>query len=54
MNMHADWTALMVLGMFLVLFIAVWVPCCVSDIVFPMLFIGKSGIPACCMSKHTE
>lgn len=26
-----------------VLFVAVWVPCCVSDIVFPMLFVGKDG-----------
>jgi hypothetical protein len=24
------------------LFIAVWVPCCVSDIVFPLLFVGKA------------
>jgi hypothetical protein len=24
------------------LFIAVWVPCCVSDIVFPLLFVKKS------------
>ena len=27
------------LGVFIFLFIAVWVPCCVSDIVFPLLFI---------------
>ena len=26
----------------LFLFIAVWVPCCVSDIVFPLLFVKKS------------
>lgn len=26
-----------------VLFVAVWVPCCVSDIVFPMLFVGSAG-----------
>ncbi|MEA3490236.1 MAG: hypothetical protein U9R44_07895 [Candidatus Omnitrophota bacterium] len=26
---------------FLFLFIAVWVPCCVSDIVFPLLFVKK-------------
>jgi hypothetical protein len=24
-----------------VLFIAVWLPCCISDIVFPLLFIGS-------------
>jgi len=27
------------LAIFLFLFIAVWVPCCVSDIVFPLLFV---------------
>jgi ABC-type glycerol-3-phosphate transport system permease component len=26
---------------FLFLFLAVWVPCCTSDIVFPLLFTGK-------------
>ncbi|MBN1522412.1 MAG: hypothetical protein JW928_07760 [Candidatus Aureabacteria bacterium] len=28
-------------GIFLFLFLAVWVPCCVSDIVFPLLFVKK-------------
>ncbi|MDD3375177.1 MAG: hypothetical protein PHY73_05590 [Candidatus Omnitrophica bacterium] len=27
------------IGIFLFLFLAVWVPCCVSDIVFPLLFV---------------
>ena len=26
-----------------VLFVAVWVPCCFSDIAFPLLFVGKGG-----------
>ncbi|MFH1868988.1 MAG: hypothetical protein ABH843_08480 [Candidatus Omnitrophota bacterium] len=26
---------------FLFLFIAVWLPCCISDIVFPLLFVGN-------------
>ncbi|MFC2006096.1 hypothetical protein ACFLVG_03970 [Chloroflexota bacterium] len=26
---------------FLFLFLAVWLPCCISDIVFPLLFVGK-------------
>ncbi len=29
---------------FLFLFLAVWIPCCVSDIAFPLLFIRK-GLP---------
>lgn len=28
---------------FIFLFFAVWIPCCVSDIVFPLLFVGKKG-----------
>jgi len=28
---------------FLFLFIAVWIPCCVSDIVFPLLFMKKDN-----------
>ena len=27
--------------MFLILFLAVWIPCCLSDIVYPLLFLGK-------------
>jgi len=27
---------------FLFLFLAVWIPCCLSDIVFPLLFVRKS------------
>jgi len=35
-----DWLPIFPL-MFVVLFIAVWVPCCTSDIVFPLLFVRK-------------
>jgi len=28
-------------AIFLFLFLAVWIPCCASDIVFPLLFVGK-------------
>jgi hypothetical protein len=31
------------LGIFLFLFLAVWIPCCVSDIVFPLLFVKERG-----------
>ena len=43
MNTQADMTATFLLGMFIVLFLAVWLPCCVSDIVFPLLFVGPDG-----------
>lgn len=32
---------LLLLSMFMFLFLAVWLPCCLSDIVFPLLFTGK-------------
>ena len=31
----------MYLGIFVFLFLAVWLPCCVSDIVFPLLFVKE-------------
>lgn len=43
MNTSGDLTALILLGMFIVLFIAVWLPCCISDIIFPLLFV-KTGV----------
>jgi hypothetical protein len=36
----ADWIPLLPL-MFLFLFLAVWIPCCTSDIVYPLLFLRK-------------
>ena len=39
MNTHRELTAFMLVGVFVVLFIAVWLPCCFSDIVFPLLFV---------------
>ena len=39
MNTNQPMTAVLVTGIFIVLFIAVWLPCCFSDIVFPMLLV---------------
>jgi len=41
MNTHRELTPMLFLGIFIVLFIAVWLPCCVSDIIFPMLFVRE-------------
>ena len=43
MNTHRELTTIMFLGVFVVLFIAVWLPCCISDIVFPLLFVGSDS-----------
>jgi hypothetical protein len=39
MNTHSNVTILTAIGAFIVLFIAVWVPCCSSDIIVPLLFV---------------
>lgn len=38
----ADWIPLLPF-IFLFLFLAVLIPCCVSDIVYPLLFVGRGG-----------
>lgn len=43
MNTQSDITVAALGGIFVILFIAVWIPCCVSDIIFPLLFV-KSDI----------
>jgi hypothetical protein len=37
-----DW--IIMLAIFVFLFLAVWLPCCLSDIVFPLLFV-REGLP---------
>ncbi len=39
MNTADDITFGITLAIFAILFIAVWLPCCISDIVFPLLFV---------------
>ena len=43
MNTHRELSLVMLIGVFIVLFIAVWLPCCISDIVFPLLFVKSDG-----------
>jgi len=53
MNTHRELTPIMFIAVFVVLFIAVWLPCCISDIVFPMLFVKNA--PLCTHGRpHTE
>jgi hypothetical protein len=39
MNMQSEITVAIAIGIFAILFIAIWAPCCISDIVFPLLFV---------------
>ena len=43
-------SVMMYLGIFFFLFLAVWFPCCFSDIVFPLLFVGDIE-EGCCNSR---
>ncbi|HOU20870.1 MAG: hypothetical protein KBC66_08305 [Kiritimatiellae bacterium] len=40
-------------GIAVFLFLSVWLPCCTSDIVFPLLFApNKDAVAGCCGHKH--
>ena len=43
LGVMVNWITFLVI--FLFLFLAVWVPCCTSDIVFPLLFTGERFSP---------
>ena len=47
----ANWIPLLPL-IFLFLFLAVWLPCCISDIAFPLLFTGKVAHPGKMIYNH--
>ena len=54
MNTHQNPTVLTIIAMFIILFLAVWLPCCFSDIVFPML-LSKGDAKehtTCCTMGH--
>jgi hypothetical protein len=53
MDMQWQLTPLLLVGIFVVLFVAVWLPCCVSDIIFPMLFV-RSRDPHAVHHHHRE
>lgn len=55
MNSSGPFTAGDVCGIFVILFLAVWLPCCISDIIFPLLFV-KSDIELmeiCSCTQHS-
>ena len=57
MNRAGDMTAGAIVSIFVILFIAVWLPCCVSDIVFPLLFVDsdlKLNGQCLCHERHSH
>jgi hypothetical protein len=54
MSSESGFTFWVALAAFTTLFLATWIPCCVSDIVFPLLFV-KSDVRmngACRLHSH--
>ncbi|MDD5328210.1 MAG: hypothetical protein PHY02_10430 [Phycisphaerae bacterium] len=43
MNTNQPMTVILAAGILIVLFISVWLPCCFSDIIFPMLLVKTDG-----------
>ena len=43
MNTFQPFSAALLVGFIVVLFVAVWLPCCFSDIIFPMLLVKAEG-----------
>jgi hypothetical protein len=58
MNSPAEIGFMMIVGMFVVLFVSVWLPCCVSDIIFPSMFVRPDGTHiehhSCVFCGHKE
>jgi hypothetical protein len=49
MNMQSDMTVAVLGGILVTLFVATWLPCCVSDIIFPLLFVKSDvAFDGCC------
>jgi hypothetical protein len=52
MDMQSSLTAAAVLASLVTLFLSVWLPCCISDIIFPLLFIGPDAEIGCACPYH--
>jgi hypothetical protein len=53
MAMGTQVRPLEVLAIMVFLFLAVWIPCCTSDIVFPLLWVGKGNKPQGIAHNHS-
>ena len=56
MNTQTEITIVLATGFLIVLFLAVWLPCCISDIVFPLLFVKSdlNLVDTCICSNHSH
>jgi hypothetical protein len=55
MNIESEITAGVLGAIFVILFVAVWLPCCVSDIIFPLLFVESDIelVEICACREHS-
>jgi hypothetical protein len=57
MTMEAGRFVAAIVGIFLTLFLAVWLPCCTSDIIFPLLFVKSDvrlQVPCPVHARHSH
>jgi hypothetical protein len=54
MNMQSDMTVGVLGGILVTLFVATWLPCCISDIIFPLLFVKSDISLAGCCPDHAH
>ncbi|HUS73579.1 MAG TPA: hypothetical protein VMY06_10985 [Sedimentisphaerales bacterium] len=54
MTMQSEMTIAAVAGILVTLFIATWLPCCVGDIVFPLLLVKSDIALAGCCPDHAR
>lgn len=49
MHIQSELTSIAIVGIFVTLFVATWLPCCISDIIFPLLLVKSDRqIPGPC------
>ncbi len=54
MNMQSEMTNVVLGGILVTLFVATWLPCCISDIIFPLLFVKSDIALAGCCPDHAH
>lgn len=55
MNSTGSFTIGALGGIFVILFIAVWLPCCISDIIFPLMFVKSDlELKSSCVCAHHQ
>ncbi len=54
MNMQSEMGIAVIGGILITLFVATWLPCCISDIIFPLLFVKSDIALVGCCPDHSH